>query len=113
MANILDFTKIKKAHFTVVLDDGENTRLLIPTPSKKLSEQIDYVFTQEFIGAPLEEQYEMLYEVTTAILNNNTNNVELKLAAVEECLNDIVDVWTLINAYRAFIAEQLAARQKN
>lgn len=113
MATTIDFTKIKRNTFNVILDDGNSTKLRVLTPSKALSQMLDEVYMPAFAEEPIADQYDTLYDVATAILNRNADGIEVKREDIEECLDDIVDVWTLLNAYRQFIFDALQEQSKN
>ena len=113
MTNMLDFTKVKRNYFTVVLDDGKNTKLRIPTPSVKLSRTLDYIYLEDqFKTLPSSEQYDLLYDAATSILNHNKENIPLEQKDIQNALDNVMDLWTLLNMYYEFTYTEVMANAK-
>lgn len=102
MANVVDYTKLKKEYLTVKLNDEMKTVLMICTPNKRTLDEFNRL--NEIVedeGADTETVGE-LYRVCAHIMSDNKGGIKIKPEYLEE-LFDIEDITVFFRAYGEFI----------
>lgn len=110
MAKPLDFRKIKKPTWTIILDDGKDTPLLVNMPTKSTWETI--IELQDNLssnGESTREDMDALYEACAEIMSNNKGGITVTVEDLESCL-DFVDIITLFEGYIAFVQEVIDSK---
>jgi hypothetical protein len=111
MAQVLDFTKIKKNYLTIVLPDEGQTRLQVMTPTKKLlSELADSIPEPSDMDTPTEDELDALYTLCARLMSRNKAGIRITGDHLAECL-DFEDVLAFFTAYSAFVTS--IAESKN
>ena len=111
MAKALDFRNAKKHFLTVILNDEDNTTLLVTTPNKGLFEEL--TLFQDLANGVGEEKdpetVDSLYDLTAKIMSRNKGNIKITKEHLEEIF-DLEDIIIFFNGYMDFIAE-ISARK--
>ena len=110
MANVLDFNKTKKKYFNVVLNDDEQTKLAIMTPTKRLLTELMEMLPETTGEIPTEEELTSLYELTARLMSRNKTGRPVTADELAEIL-DFEDLVTFFEAYTDFLTQ--AANEKN
>lgn len=103
MANVLDFTKMKKEYLTVKLADEEKTVLMIGIPSKKILNE--FIEVSNNIGLDDTEDSETLdelYSLCAKIMSFNKGGIKITQDHIESIF-DIEDITCFFRAYGDFI----------
>ena len=106
----LDFNKVKKNYFNVILNDEKQTKLAIMTPTKRLLTELMEMLPETTGGIPSEEELTSLYELTARLMSRNKTGKQVTAADLEEIL-DFEDLVTFFEAYTEFLTA--AANEKN
>lgn len=103
MANVVDFTKLKKEYLTVKLNDEKKTVLMIGTPSKKILDEFtnmnDLIKSND--GADGDTVNE-LYRICAKIMSFNKGGIEITSEYLGTFF-DIEDLTYFFQAYGDFI----------
>lgn len=99
MANVVDFTKLKKEYLTVKLNDEKKTVLMIGTPSKGiLSEFTNMNDLIKNNGGADSDTVTELYRVCAKIMSFNKGGIEI----TSEYLDTFFDIEDLTYFFRAY-----------
>lgn len=102
MANkSLDFNKVKKNYFTLVLNDENQTKLLLMTPTKKLLTELSEMVPDDVDNAS-EEDLTELYNLSARLMSRNKQGIKITGEQLEDIL-DFEDLIIFMNAYTDFI----------
>lgn len=102
MANTLDFNKVKKNYLTITLNNEEQTKLLVMTPTKRLLSELSNNLPDMSGGMPSEEDLRALYEFSAQLMSRNKTGRRVTAEELEQIL-DFEDLIIFFNAYTDFI----------
>jgi len=110
----LDFTKLKKEHFKVVLNDENNTVLLITMANKAiinefigLNANLKNANTEDDLGGDVIDQ---MYDIVAKLMSQNKQNIKISKKLVENMF-DLEDLILFITEYTNFLGD--IANSKN
>ena len=110
MAQVLDFNKIKKQYLTVTLNDADQTKLMIMTPTKQLLTELASMLPDSAGEMPSEEDLASLYALTARLMSRNKAGKKVTAQELADIL-DFEDLMIFFDAYGDFITG--IANQKN
>lgn len=110
MAQVLDFNKVKKNYLTIILNNEEQTKLLVMTPTKKLLTELSEMLPKDTDEMPSDEDLVALYSLTARIMSRNKTGKHVTAAELMDCL-DFEDLVVFFTAYSEFISN--TANSKN
>lgn len=118
MAYVLDFTKVKKELFKVVLPDENKQVLSIRTPKKNEIRELQTMGTMLAAinpaadGGMTEEGMDALYGFAARLMSDNVQGITVDQATLETLL-DFSDLILFFNGYTEFVTDQLKTNEKN
>ncbi len=105
----LNFNNIEKKFLTVTLNDEENTKLLITSPTKKVLDQLIKMDISNKSNEMTDEQIDTLYEACATIMSRNKGSIKISKEKLEDIF-DIEDIVIFFKAYMEFIHSQMAGK---
>jgi hypothetical protein len=113
MANVLNFNNIKKRYLTVILPDEKQTTLMIGTPTKALTSDINLIQTNfEKMNSDNgdADTFNELYSACAKVMSRNKAGIKITKKQLE-IIFDLEDILIFFTSYVNFISE--LANQKN
>lgn len=104
MAQVLDFNKVKKNYFTIVLNDDKKTRLQVKTPTKGLLMELTTSLPDTSGAMPSEEDLAALYDFAARLMSRNKTDTIVTGEQLAEIL-DFEDLIVFFTAFTDFITE--------
>lgn len=104
MTQSLDFNKVKKNYFTIVLNDEKKTRLQVMTPTKGLLMELTTMLPETSGGMPSEEDLSALYDFAARLMSRNKTGKVVTGEQLAEIL-DFEDLILFFTAFTDFITE--------
>lgn len=104
----LNFNTIKKTRFPVVLNDENQTKLLINPPTKSQMDRLEAIYKE--ISDGTSGEIEGSYELVAEVLSRNIQNYEITTEMLYDIL-DVEDVNVFCEYFKEFCDE--IAEQKN
>lgn len=103
MAKSLDFNKIKKNYLNITLNDENQTKLSVFTPTKILMSELMSNLPDDMSNTS-EEDLAELYDLSARLMSRNKQGITVTGEQLEEIL-DVEDLVIFFNAYTDFITE--------
>lgn len=111
--SVLNFNNIKKQYLTVVLPDEKQTTLLIGSPTKALTSEINTIQSNlEMINNENSDEFTLdeLYNACAKVMSRNKAEIKITKKQLEKIF-DVEDILIFFTAYVNFVTE--LANQKN